>query len=313
MKTGTSEPYDTIGLIGETWNYGFTPQLVFGTWFGNADNTPMANISSYYVSANTTRDFMVAYHENLPVETFAQPDGLARASVCIPSGLRPTPNCPQTTPNDLFAAHALPGKDDDWWQKERVDRRTGQPANDSTPQRFIEERVTLKLPDNVSGFERDDALQWARFFNAKEDEENEQATPGAPQPEAVAITAPANAVPVTGVVAISGSATSPDFQSYRLEFRSVALQNDWLLIAHTTTPVQGGTLAQWNTVALAPGLYDVRLIVVDSRRGEIMTQVEVLVVDELPTPEAAVTPATGAGERDRGPPNGNGRGRGRGD
>jgi membrane peptidoglycan carboxypeptidase len=159
MKTGTSEPYETIGLVGETWTYGYTPQFVFGTWFGNADNTPMTSATnSYQVSARTTREFMIAYHENLPVESFTQPEGLTRASACVPSGLRATASCPLTTPMDWFA-QPLAG-DDTWWTVAKVDVRTGKLATENTPRRFVVERRYLRVPDGVSEFARDDAVAW---------------------------------------------------------------------------------------------------------------------------------------------------------
>ena len=40
VKTGTSEPYEDSNDIGETWTYGYTPDLVAGVWAGNSDNSP---------------------------------------------------------------------------------------------------------------------------------------------------------------------------------------------------------------------------------------------------------------------------------
>src|SRR5690606_21038874 len=41
VKTGTSEPYENSRAIGETWTFGYTPDLVAGVWAGNSDNSPM--------------------------------------------------------------------------------------------------------------------------------------------------------------------------------------------------------------------------------------------------------------------------------
>jgi membrane carboxypeptidase/penicillin-binding protein PbpC len=295
MKTGTSEPYEQIGFIGETWTFGYTPQLVFGTWFGNADNKPMVNISSYYVSARTTRDFMIAYHENLPVEQFVRPDGLVETSVCVPSGLKPTPACPETSPKDLFAADAVPTKDDDWWTSARVDTRTGKLASDLTPLEFVEVRRFLKLPDGLSDFARDQALEWARSLETDVGDAPTETTDESDLPGV--ITSPANAEPVRGVVTITGRAASADFESYRLEYHNDQGGGDWLLIAQGVTEVNG-VLGRWDSSALEPGLYTIRLVV-DAERGETVSRVQVLVLGpEAPTaPEP--TPAGGAG---RGPP-----------
>ena len=44
--------------IGDTWAFGYTPDLVAGVWTGNADNSPMVNITSTRISWRSWRDFM---------------------------------------------------------------------------------------------------------------------------------------------------------------------------------------------------------------------------------------------------------------
>ena len=45
VKTGTSERSRDSRAIGETWTYGYTPDLVAGVWAGNADNSPSTTSS----------------------------------------------------------------------------------------------------------------------------------------------------------------------------------------------------------------------------------------------------------------------------
>jgi len=124
-KTGTSEPFeDRTDLIGDTWAVGYTPQLVAGTWFGNSDNTPMANILSTSVSWQAWREFMVFALDylELPPEPFVRPDSVVERDVCFPSGKLATALCPrQFRQKGLFAAETLQGPNqialtDDWWQ-----------------------------------------------------------------------------------------------------------------------------------------------------------------------------------------------------
>jgi membrane peptidoglycan carboxypeptidase len=299
MKTGTSEPYEQIGLIGETWNYGYTPQLVFGTWFGNADNTPMRGITSYNVSANTTRDFMIAYHEGLPVESFAQPEGLVRARACVPSGLRPTETCPLTTPDDWFAK-PLAG-DDTWWRMERIDIRTGRPATDSTPARFVRTGRTLVLPDGLTEFQREEALAWQAVANrspnnSDDDDDNDDDEGSA----AAAIRSPSEGDPVRGLVNVMGTADSEDFTVYRLEYEYASNPNSWTLIAEGGTTIANGALGLWDTTGLVPGIYTLRLTVVDASSGSATDRVRVLVISSEgiePTPGIEAAPGRG-----RGPP-----------
>ena len=66
--------------IGETWTYGYTPDLVAGVWAGNADNSPMHNITSTSISYRAVRDFMMAALVDTPASRFDAP-----ARACRPS------------------------------------------------------------------------------------------------------------------------------------------------------------------------------------------------------------------------------------
>jgi membrane peptidoglycan carboxypeptidase len=277
MKTGTSEPYEQIGLVGETWTYGYTPQLAFGTWFGNADNTPMnAGTNSYQVSAQTTKQFMTAYHEGLPVETFTRPEGLVRAVACIPSGLRATESCPIKTSEDWFAK-PLDGEDT-WWTVTKIDRRTGKPATSSTPEQYIVERRGLKVPDSATEFARDDARAWEFLSGLGGQPPGD--TPNATD-EPAAITSPGDGDPVRGPINIRGTANTEHFLSYELEYQSNINPGSWTLIGAGDTPVVDGVLGGWDTSVLVPGLYIIRLTVHDAEGADAYAQISTLVlIDE---------------------------------
>lgn len=297
FKTGTSEPYEQIGLIGETWTFGYTPQLVVGSWFGNADNSPMTNISSYNVSYRTSRDVLAEYVKDKPVIEFTRPDGLATASVCVPSWLKPTSACPATTPNDLFASRALPGQDDNWWQIARIDRRTGKLASDRTPEQFVEERHYLNIPPGLPEFLHDEALGWAYILSGGGQPPTEQ-TDESDIP--ATITAPASGDQVQGVVVVSGRAGSPNFLSYRLEYQSD--DGEWVTIMESPDPVLDGVLGVWDTTTLVPSLYLLRLTVSDAELGDNSFSVQILILapGELPGPVATDTPDPGGEGRGRG-------------
>jgi hypothetical protein len=67
-----------------------------------------------------------------PELDFVRPDGLTRQTVCIPSGLLPTPRCPRTR-LEWFIAGTAPNAADDIYQAFQLDRETGLLADDSTP------------------------------------------------------------------------------------------------------------------------------------------------------------------------------------
>ena len=75
---------------------------------------------------------------------------------------------------------------------------------------------------------------------------------------------------VSGVVTVRGRAASTDFQSYRLEYGAGASPAEWIVISQGTTPVTDGALGMWDTSALAPGQYTLRLVVKDHARGELI-------------------------------------------
>ncbi|MCC6963044.1 MAG: PBP1A family penicillin-binding protein [candidate division Zixibacteria bacterium] len=88
-KTGTSDNFC------DNWFVGFTPQITAGTWIGYDDKTSIG-----YNQAGSTNalpiwcDFMIAAHENLPVEDFPEPPGIVHLAVCPQSGKLATSGCP---------------------------------------------------------------------------------------------------------------------------------------------------------------------------------------------------------------------------
>ena len=300
IKTGTSEPYETINAIGDTWTIGYTPQIVVGTWFGNADNSPMFDISSTSVSLRTVKDLLIEYHQDLPVLQFERPDGLVQATACLPSYLKPTDACPLRTENDLVAAHSVPQKDDDWWTTTEIDSRTGLLPSDLTPDEYVVRASFLNLPANLTAWERNQALEWGARASGGGEAPTEQTTD---DDLPVLITSPANGARVQGVVEITGRAGSLDFQNYRLEY-SIAGDDDWELISISNRQVTDGTLGSWDTTGLEPGLYTLRLLLLDEERGEIAVRVGVLVVvpgPPTPTPFPLPPTATPVAEARRAP------------
>ncbi len=305
VKTGTSEPYADSFAIGDTWAIAFTPQLVVGSWFGNADNSPMTGITSTSVSWRTVRDIMVEYHNDKPVVPFTRPEGLVKASVCIPSWLKLTASCPKGTPEDLLAARSLPQRDDDWWALARIDKRTGKLASELTPEAFVEERRFLQLPPGLPDFVRDEALAWAVLLGAggaggvPTEQTQESDIPAA-------INSPLNGDQISGVVTVSGRASSAEFVSYRLEIQGDDQSGPELLM-ESTTPVADGVLGNWDTSGLPDGVYTLTLVVTDAALGDVSYRVQVLLVNESAPDEPAAPVST-----DVPGDTGGGRGRGRG-
>ncbi len=280
VKTGTSEPFDRTdrcaGLIGETWSFGYSPDLVVGIWAGNADNDCVQHIYSTSISFRSVRDAFVAGHKDVPTTAMSRPAGIVEAEVCVPSGMLPSPLCGKTT-RGLFAKQKLPSEQDTWWQNVTIDTRTGLAATSSTPSQYRSTQVALVPPESLLQTEEDKKAweEWAKQLNVPLAGQGVGlGSVGAGDPDgAAAILLPRNGANVSGVVQILGRATSPNFQLYKLEYGLGPNPTSWVTIVANPNPVETGTIGAWNIEGLPAGDYTLRLVVQDSRRGDQIVSV----------------------------------------
>ncbi len=79
-----------------------------------------------------------------------------------------------------------------------------------------------------------------------------------------AITSPGNGQVVSGVIGIVGTATHEGFQYYKVEFAPGAgAEGGFVYLGGGNSPVENGILATVDTAALGPGVWTLRLVVVD--------------------------------------------------
>lgn len=124
-----------------------------------------------------------------------------------------------------------------------------------------------------------------------------RAVPISAQEEGLAIiTSPTPAQTLIGVVSVQGTASSPNFQRYRLEYAvQGSLEPEWFSIVEIAQQVTNGTLALWDTTALPDGVYQLRLRVFLRSGAVLQTVVQGLNVvnrlaTALPTQPPPVTP-----------------------
>jgi hypothetical protein len=165
-----------------------------------------------------------------------------------------------------------------------------------TPPEYVQERVFLVLPGNLTDAQKAQAMEWASALGLAPPP-TEKSNPAGPTGLPASIKSPASGAAVSGVVTISGRAASTDFDSYRLEFGAGASPSEWAVIAQSTTVVDDGALGMWDTSALAPGQYTLRLVVKDRARGELIALVTVTVsmkptAGPTPTPNKHPTPTS---------------------
>jgi len=146
-KTGTTTDWR------DNWTVGYTPNLVVGVWVGNADNSPMRDVSGIVGAAPIWHDLMEAVLQDLPSLPFTVPDGLSRVEICADSGLLPSPDCPHRR-LEWFIEGREPTQTCDWHRSLRIDKVSGQLATPGCPPENVEERVFVFWPP--------EALDWAR-------------------------------------------------------------------------------------------------------------------------------------------------------
>ena len=280
VKTGTSEPFEDTarcaGLIGETWAFGYSPDLVVGIWAGNSDNDCVQHIYSTSISWRSVNSAFAAAHKDLPTTAMARPSGIVEAQVCVPSGMLPSPLCGQTT-TGLFAKQKLPAEQDNWWQNITIDTRTGLVATASTPSQYRSTQVALVPPESLLQTDVDKKAweEWAKELNVPLAGQGVGlGSVGAGDPNGVAaILLPRNNANVSGVVQILGRAVSPSFRQYKLEYGLGPNPTSWVTIVTNPNPVETGTIGAWNTQGLPSGDYTLRLVVQDTRGGDTIASV----------------------------------------
>ena len=145
-KTGTTTDFR------DNWVMGFTPNLVVGVWVGNADNTPMVDVTGVSGAGPIYNQFIREILVGQPELEFARPDGLVQAEICTLSGLLPRDNCPLRR-LDWFIDGTQPTEYDNVYQTFPIDNRTGALADETTPPENVVLDTFVVLPQ--------DARDWA--------------------------------------------------------------------------------------------------------------------------------------------------------
>ncbi|HRQ37666.1 MAG TPA: transglycosylase domain-containing protein [Chloroflexota bacterium] len=151
VKTGTTNNFH------DNWTVGYTPDVVVGVWVGNADNTPMFNVTGVSGAGPIWHMFMREILRGTPDKPFPQPEGVVQVEVCSLSGLRPSPDCPFRR-YEWFIAGTEPQETDTFYRRVEIDKETGLLANETTPLDQVVRQLALALPPPLHPWARAEGL-----------------------------------------------------------------------------------------------------------------------------------------------------------
>ncbi len=143
VKTGTTNDFR------DNWTMGYTPDIAIGVWIGNADYTPMKNISGVTGAAPLWKDVMQwavnTYQDGSPTR-FSRPDTIEDQIVCAISGTKPSDNC-SNQKTEIFTNNQPPLDEEfDLWQEVAIDTWTNLKAGSACSE-FTEEKLTLNVSE----------------------------------------------------------------------------------------------------------------------------------------------------------------------
>jgi penicillin-binding protein 1C len=289
-KTGTTNDFR------DNWTIGYTPDVVVGTWVGNADFTPMQGTSGLTGAAPIWASFMQTAIQQLTggaPTPFTKPAGVVERVICAISGTEPSQWC-QSQRSEYFAADQLPlPKGYDLWQKANIDTWTGFLSSADCPE-TIEDKLALNVTEEWAVKwikETDQGKAWAHemgfsdpiFFTPTQTCTKNDSRP------LLSFTSFTDGQVITeNPLTIYGRAgATSDFYQYRLEFGFGNDPVEWELLDKSKIPVnEPDDLYVWDISELPAGKVTLRLYLISTRD----TYAEVRVTLDLQVPTPTPTP-----------------------
>jgi 1A family penicillin-binding protein len=277
-KTGTTDDFR------DSWVVGYTPDLLAGVWVGNNNGSPMRDVLGAQGAGRVWHTFMETALAGTPPRQFERPSGIVEREVCALSGLLPSPDCPQRV-KEIFGPTNQPTKQDDLYRRVDICLINGKLANEFTPPNARESRAFVVFPEPYRA--------WAaqNGYPPPPVERCDDVYRGVKRAE---IVGPANVQPLQGTVQIVGTALLDDLRHYDLEYGEGANPVAWQGITMGRAQgVDNALLGVWDTAAVRPGRYTLRLSLYDSvgNRHEGRAQYNVGPTStQAPSPTPPTTP-----------------------
>ena len=251
----------------DAWVIGFTPSRVVVTWTGVHESIASESITPKFPAVLWNALMQVA-SGNSPADGWTAPQGVSAITVCDPSGMLPTRECPNLV-SEVFLNGSEPIQADNLFREFDINRETGLLATVFTPPELIEKQVYMIIPDN--------ARDWALSAGIQIPPTSYDAIQAPPVNPSANIISPELFADVNGIIKIIGTASGDNFSYYRVQIGKGLNPQEWIQLgSDVTTPVENGILAEWDTKGLS-GLYAVQLMVVRADQKVDMAVIQVTI------------------------------------
>jgi 1A family penicillin-binding protein len=293
-KTGTSDDYR------DTWTMGYTPSLVTGVWVGRADNRPTRFVASAQGAPQIWKSFMERALADWPFEPFDPPPGMVVEQICNSSGCNRDLLLEERSPAVMakvaaramavdratgrIADHETPY--DDIIFRTYRSAITGQgpfPPTEYSDRVGVNRPwevlpatvVSTVLPGPTATYTPGPSPTSTPIPTATITPTPTPETP-TPVPEptkppvdvplVVQIRSPSGNQEIGGRVSVFGSAGSPGFLSYVLEYRlmSAGTRATTVRQVRGTAPIFEDQLDEWDTTAAPNGVYEIHLTIISA-------------------------------------------------
>jgi 1A family penicillin-binding protein len=294
-KTGTTNDFR------DNWTMGYTPDLAVGVWVGNADDSPMKDVTGITGAAPIWGKFMRAA---VPLVTggqthdFTRPAGIVDKVICSVSGTEPSDACPSQRV-EVFASDQPPlPKEDDLWQNVQIDTWTNALATSACAE-FTKQELALNVtdPTAVAWIQNTQAgKDWAHKMGFQDPiffKPTQTCQPGDPYPTLVFVglqdgqTVTQSPLPVYLV-----ANASDGFTSYRVEYGEGDDPQQWqTLVPDRSDPIaQPQKVADWDLSSLPPGEVTLRVTMQSTHNTSAEKRIHLNLAVPTPTPEPTATP-----------------------
>jgi penicillin-binding protein 1C len=299
-KTGTAgDPKGSETLnIYDNWTLGYTPDLVVGTWVGNADYSPMVSTTGVTGAAPIWSQFMqtaVPYVTHGNPNPFTRPTGIVDKVICSLSGTEPSKWCKGGQRNEIFANDQLPlPASQDLRRQVTLDTWTGLEASTACND-FTEDQTVINVSDPWAQkwFDTKDGRNWLRdngfsvppaYAPGRECRDNDSHP-------TLDLNVNEGAVISNSTLAIKGTADATGgFRSWQLEFGFGNNPNNWTTLSQGNQPVRNDFFINWDMSNIPNGTIALHLYVTGAN-GYAERFVHFTLQVPTPIPPPTLTPS----------------------